>query len=75
MYGSQYQAHHALTHVRPSTQELATRTSYKIENKINRRNYLSIFIFICIALSISSLSYAGPNQPRLKGGNGNTNGR
>ncbi|MBC7537320.1 MAG: hypothetical protein H7281_00760 [Bacteriovorax sp.] len=75
MYGSQYHAHHALTQVRPSTQELATRTSYKLEKKINRKISLSIFIFIFIALSISSLSYAGPSQPRLKGGNGNTNGR
>lgn len=72
MNGSQYHAQQALTAIRPSTQELASHTSGKV-NKNNK--WIGILILIMVAITITNFSYAGSSQPRIKGGNGDANGR
>ena len=72
MNGSQYHAQQAFTIIRPSTQELGMYSSGKT-NKNNK--WIGIFILVIVAISITNLSYAGSSQPRIKGGNGDANGR
>ena len=75
MYGSQFQAEQALTLIRPSTQELANHTYCKSGNRVDLSRVMVFFVFTALVFSISNLSFAGPSQPRIKGGNGNSNGR
>ena len=75
MYGSQFHAQQALSFVRPSTQRLTIKTFHKPAIKMSKLKMISSLILISLALSLSNLSYAGPSEPQIKGGNGNANGR
>jgi hypothetical protein len=73
MYGSHFHAQQSLTFTRPSTQELTKMISIKKEKNVNRKCLFGFLFFI--AISLSSLSFAGSSQPKIAGGNGNANGR
>lgn len=56
------------------------RTKHEPANRfakveINRKKILGFISLLLITISFSSASFAGPSQPRLKGGNGNVQGR
>ncbi len=74
MYGSLYQTEHALTMIRPSTQELRNQRS--THQPLKEKSTIGILLFLLvITFSISTYSFAGSSQPQLKGKNGNANGR
>ncbi len=56
------------------------RSTFVSRNELTKTDGLGkkLLVFISlllITISFSSTSFAGPSQPRLPGGNGNSNGR
>jgi hypothetical protein len=45
------------------------------EKKVNNVKIMGLISLIFLTLSVSVSCFAGPSQPRLKGGNGNAQGR
>ena len=72
MYGSQFHLEQTLNTKRFSTSQLEKNIS--ITNTKNKKSWLMTGL-ILIGLSMSTMTFAGSSQPRLKGGNGNANGR
>ena len=72
MYGSQFHLEQALSTKRYSTSQLEKNTSVSITSK--KHSWVMVGL-IFLGLTISSITLAGPSQPRIAGGNGNANGR
>lgn len=75
MNGSQYHYHQALTMIRPSTEALKNRSYTSNDGAQKSKKGFALLALILITLTLSTIAHAGPSQPRLKGGNGNANGR
>ena len=45
------------------------------EKKVSKVKVMGFISLILLTLSVSVTSFAGPSQPKLKGGNGNAQGR
>lgn len=75
MNGSQYHYHQALTMIRPSTEALKNRSHTTQPKAQQSKKRFALLALILITLTLTSIAHAGPSQPRLKGGNGNANGR
>lgn len=75
MHGSQYHYQQALTVIRPETAKLAGQFRVNTNCKKDGSKKCSLILLTLLTLSLSSLAFAGPSQPKLKGGNGNANGR
>ena len=71
MYGSQFHFEQNLNVKRLSTSLLEKNIS--IPNK--KKSNCVILGLITLSLTISTITFAGSSQPRLAGGNGNSNGR
>jgi ABC-type Na+ efflux pump permease subunit len=72
MYGSNFHLEQAVTTKRASTEALGKRQN--LSKNSNKKSILMLSI-MAIMLAASSVSFAGPSQPRLPGGNGNAGGR
>lgn len=72
MYGSQFHLEQIVNTKRYSTSLLEKRISLSIPKKKN--NWFMIVLAL-LGITISSITLAGPSQPRLPGGNGNSRGR
>jgi len=75
MYGSQFHSFQALTTIRPSTEALKCKHYSLPIKKSKHTNFLAFVLLILISAIFSNAALAGSSQPRLKGGNGNANGR
>lgn len=79
MHGSQFHCQMALSTIRPETLALKALSKHPMNNDskpTSRKGFLlSLLAFTLITLSLSNLALAGSSQPKLKGGNGNANGR
>lgn len=72
MYGSQFHLEQTLSTKRYSTILLEKNISHSSSHKKN--NWFMIGL-VLVGLTLSTVTMAGPSQPRLPGGNGNSNGR
>ena len=72
MYGSQFHLEQALSTKRHSTSQLEKNSFVSTSSKKN--SWIMVGL-ILLGLTISSITLAGPSQPRIAGGNGNANGR
>lgn len=73
MYGSQFHFEQTLNVKRLSTSLLEANASQPKSEK-KKSSWLMLGLVI-LGLSISTISFAGPSQPRLPNGNGNAGGR
>jgi hypothetical protein len=69
MYGSNFQIEQALT--RKSLIETSV-VGNQSDSKSSKKSWLLALVVACI---LSSVAFAGPSQPRLPGGNGDSRGR
>lgn len=71
MYGSQFHLEQTLNTKRFSTSQLEKNIS---QPKTKKSNWL-MALMVIFGLTISTITLAGPSEPRLPGGNGNSSGR
>lgn len=73
MYGSQFHFEQSLNTKRFSTSLLEQNIA--LPKTKNTKNNLFLIVLTLTTLTLSTIAFAGPSEPRLPGGNGNSRGR